>query len=213
MFLLHWYRLARANDPKPRLFLNDYPPLDGGDTKNAHLQSFYDNLQYLQKNRAPLGGIGFQCHFGGNVVPPARLLSGLDRFSIFGLPIAVTEFDIDSTDPDLKTAYLRDFMTAMFSHPSIDSIIMWGFWEGQHWKPEAALYRRDWSVRPHGQVFLDLIQREWHTTAKGITGKDGTVKLRGFLGNYAVSITSVGPKKEESVVLKPSGTSHTITLG
>jgi GH35 family endo-1,4-beta-xylanase len=192
--MIHWFKLARAADPKPTLFLNDYPPLDGGATTNAHLNAFYDNIDYLKKNGAPIGGIGFQGHFGGGAIPPARVLSGLDRFAKFGLPIAITEFDINSNDMDYQTAYTRDFLTAAFSHPAVDSIIMWGFWEGRHWLPDAALLTRDWKLKPNGQAWLDLVKKDWWTNADGTADAKGEYKTRGFYGDYEVTVTGPGGK-------------------
>ena len=211
--LIEWFKLARATDPKPILFLNDYPPLDGAATGNAHLNHFEKTLRFLVDGGAPLGGIGFQCHFGGSVIPPTRLLSGLDRFARFGLPIEATELDINTTDEQLQAAYLRDFMTALFSHPSVNGIIMWGFWEGRHWKPEAALYRKDWSLKPVGQAWLDLVKKEWWTNASGGTDARGGFRTRGFLGQYEVTVTRGGRTKTVPVTLTKTGAVVTVPLG
>jgi GH35 family endo-1,4-beta-xylanase len=115
--MIDWFRLTKATDSKPRLFLNDYPPLDGAAINNAHLDHFYNTIAYLKQNGAPIEGIGFQGHFGAGVIPPTRVLSALDRFAAFGLPIAITEFDINTTDEALQADYTRDFYIACFSHP------------------------------------------------------------------------------------------------
>jgi endo-1,4-beta-xylanase len=188
--MIGWFKLAKKNDPKARLFLNDYPPLDGGDTANKHLNDFYETITYLKEKGAPIEGIGFQCHFGGNVIAPTRLLSGLDRFAKLKLPIAVTEFDVNTTDEEFQAAYTRDFTIALFSHPAVDSILMWGFWEGRHWLPDAALYRRDWTLKPNGAAFRDLVLNRWRTKADGKTDGKGTYALRGFLGDYEAKVTT-----------------------
>lgn len=211
--LIEWFRLARATDAAPRLFLNDYPPLDGADTGNAHLEHFYATIKYLKDNGAPIQGIGFQGHFGGGVIPPTRLLSGLDRFSAFGLPIAITEFDINTTDENLQAAYMRDFMTAVFSHPSVNGIIMWGFWEGRHWLPDAALWNRDWSIRPHGQVWMDLVHKAWWTNADGKTDRRGEFKTRGFLGDYEITArTADGKTATRKAPLRQEGAQVVVTV-
>jgi hypothetical protein len=50
--------------------------------------------------------------------PFARLLEVLDRFSAFGLPIQITEFDVTIRDEEVQAQYLRDFCTGVFSHPA-----------------------------------------------------------------------------------------------
>ena len=186
--LIRWFQLARQADKKPRLFLNDYPPLDGGEKNNPHLENFARDIEFLKKGGAPIGGIGFQCHFGGGVIPPARVISGLDRFGKYGLPIAITEMDINSTDETLQAEYLRDFHIAAFSHPVVDSILQWGFWEGRHWLPAAALWRRDWTLKPSGKAWRELVHGAWKTDVEVKTGRDGTASVRGFLGDYAVIV-------------------------
>jgi endo-1,4-beta-xylanase len=57
---------------------------------------------------------------------------------------------------------------------------MWGFWEGRHWKPRAALWRRDWSVKPNCQAWLDLVHDCWWTKADGRTDAAGSYQTRGF---------------------------------
>ena len=186
--LIHWFRLARRADPKPRLFLNDYPALDGAAKTDPHLNHFAREIEFLKAGGAPLGGIGFQCHFGGNVIPPARILSGLDRFARYGLPIAITELDVNTTDERLQADYLRDFHIAAFSHPAVDSIVQWGFWAGRHWLPDAALWAQNWTLRPVGAAWRELVHETWKTDAALVTGKDGAASVRGFLGDYEVTV-------------------------
>lgn len=211
--MIDWFRLARATDSAPQLFLNDYPPLDGEAVgSNPHLDNFAKNIEFLKNNGAPISGIGFQCHFGGSPIPPARLLSGLDVFSRFGLPITATEFDINTTDEALQADYLRDFMTALFSHPSVDGIMMWGFWEGRHWLPDAALWRKDWTLKPSGQAWLDLVTKTWWTSADGRTDQIGAFAARGFLGDYEITVTAGGRTKIMPATLAAGGTTVRVAL-
>lgn len=188
-----WFRLAKKGDPTARLTLNDYPALDGaGLQSDPHLKYHYDLVERLVKAKAPVEAIGFQGHFGSSVVPPERVLSGLDAFAKFNLPILITEFDMDSVDPDLQARYMRDFLTACFSHPSVACITQWGFWAGSHWFPNAALWANDWTLRPHGKVYLDLVYGEWMTKREGKTDANGRLAGRAFFGDYEATITANG---------------------
>jgi GH35 family endo-1,4-beta-xylanase len=210
--MVSWFKLAKATDPKPVLYLNDYPPLDGADTTNPHLTDFYNTIGYLKEKGAPIEGIGFQCHFGGNVIPPARLLTGLDRFGKFGLPIMITEFDVNTQDEELQAAYMRDFLTACFSHSACKGVIMWGFWEGRHWLPDAALYRRDWSIKPNGQMWLDMVKKKWWTNADGKTDGNGKFSTRGFAGEYEVTVTHGNSTAKMTFPLSTAGSTVTIKI-
>jgi len=184
-----WYKLAHQVDPAPRLYLNeehvpDSPPRD------RRYDALYNQLLTLQKQGAPIGGIGMESHFQDTLTAPTDLLAVYDRFAKLGLPIRITELDIDSNDEQLQADYFRDFLIASFSHPQINGILLWGFWEGQHWRPDAALFRKDWSIKPNGQVWKDLVLRKWWTSADGATGADGRYSVRGFLGDYEVLVTA-----------------------
>lgn len=189
-----WFRLTHEIDPKPSLVLNDYPPLDGDAVGNPHLDNFYKNLSDVKASGAPLQAIGFQCHIGGDFIPPRRLLSGLERFSKLGLPIVITEFDLDTQDEPAQARYFRDFMIATFSHPSVHGITMWGFWETRHWLPNAALFRKDWSIKPVGKAYFDLVKGDWWTKAKGQSDSQGSYTTRGFLGDYRITVTGKNGK-------------------
>ncbi len=184
-----WFRAARAGAPKPVLFYNDYI-MFSGEGPGSPSQHFYDTIRFLVDQGAPIGGIGEQGHFGGSPPPPMKVLATFDRFAAFGLPIQISEFDIDTSDEELQVAYTRDFLTAAFSHPSVTGVMSWGFWAGSHWKPRAAFWAKDWTLRPNGKVFLDLIQREWWTNANLKTDANGRAVVRGFCGEYEITVSS-----------------------
>ena len=188
--MIRWFQLARQGDPGVRLFYNDYI-MFAGEGPGSPSRYFHDTIRFLQEGGAPIGGIGEQGHFGGNPPSPESILRTFDRFAAFGLPIQISEFDIDTSDAELQVAFTRDFLTACFSHPALNGVMCWGFWEGRHWKPRAALWAKDWTLRPHGKVWLDLVRRAWWTDVEARTGADGRCTLRGFCGDYEVVAGSV----------------------
>jgi GH35 family endo-1,4-beta-xylanase len=207
-----WFKTAREGDPDVRLFLNDYSILSNGGTDAAHQAHYEKTIRSLLESGAPLDGIGMQGHFGRRLTAPERMLDILDRFGKFGKPIKATEFDVDATDEPLQADFTRDFMTALFSHPSVNGIVMWGFWEGRHWKPNAALFRRDWSIKPNGRVWMDLVFKQWWTEVEGRTDAQGNYRTRGFLGDYEIEAARDGKAVRENVALDGDGTTATVTL-
>jgi endo-1,4-beta-xylanase len=184
--LERWLRLARVVDPGVRLFINEYDIETGGGRNVRKQDQFFQLLKATLEAGAPLNGIGIQGHFGSDVTHPQKVYDILDRFAALGLPLQITEFDINTLDEQLQADYLRDYLTIVFSHPAIDAFLQWGFWEGRHWLPAAALYRRDWSEKPHGKAYRDLVFTQWWTNAEGTTAADGTFTVRGFLGDYEI---------------------------
>lgn len=191
--MVDWFREAHRADPPVKLFLNDYAGLAAGGMNTRHKDHFEKTVRFLKERGAPIHGIGLQCHFGWSVTPPELALKELDRWGTLGLEVHLTEFDIDTTDEQLQADYTRDLLTLAFSHPSVTAIMTWGFWEGRHWRPDAALWRKDWSLKPNGQVWLDLTTRRWWTREQGVTDAKGGFKLRGFPGDYNIRTGSGAP--------------------
>ena len=144
---------------------------------------------------APIDGIGLQSHFDSNLTPPSRVLELIDQFAAFGKDLQVTEFDVSVADEQVQADYTRDFLTICFSHPAMKGFMIWGFWEGAHWKPSAAMIRRNWSTKPNYDAWNDLIYRQWWTDTRGVTAADGVFRTRAFLGDYDIEVTIDGVTK------------------
>lgn len=209
--MLDWYAAARKGAPATKLFLNDYTMFHGEGPGSAS-ERFYDNVKYLIDNGAPINAIGEQGHIGGTPPPIPKVLERLDYFSKLGLPIQISEFDINSNDDDFKARYLADFMTAIFSNPSTIGFVQWGFWEGQHWFPVAALWDKNWKPRANGKAFTELVSKQWNTRAEGKTRKDGKYSLRGFNGDYEVRVKYDGKEATHKVVLTSKGATLRIKM-
>ncbi len=210
--MVDWFQQARAIDPDAVLFLNDYAGLAAGGMNTRHKDHFEKTARFLKEQGAPIGGIGLQCHFGWSVTPPELALQELDRWGALGLEIQLTEFDIDTSDESLQADYTRDLLTLAFSHPSVTAIMAWGFWEGRHWRPDAAMWRKDWTLKPNGKAWLDLTTREWWTRPSGVTGQNGDFATRGFYGNYEISIISNGTKIRKTVDFTKLSRQATVAL-
>ena len=130
----------------------------------------------------------------------------LDRYAAYGKDLMITEFDINSRDLDLQADYTRDFMTICFSHPAVCGFDLWGFWERAHWRPDAALIDKDWKLKPNGEVFQELVRGQWWTEENGVTGQDGRYTVRGFLGDYFVTVRRGTKRQRYSVKLPREGT-------
>jgi GH35 family endo-1,4-beta-xylanase len=199
----NWFKVARQADSSARLYLNE-TNVPNSPPRDPRYDALYNRVQTLQHQGIPIGGIGMQAHFGDNLIAPVDLLAIYDRFATLELPIRITELDIDVADEQLQADYFRDFLTASFSHPQINGIVLWGFWAAQHWRPDAALYRKDWSLKPNGQVWKDLVLGKWWTNAEGVSADDGTFSMRGFLGDYEAIVT-VGQRTRTVEFSLPKG--------
>lgn len=208
--MVDWFKAGRQASPNAKLYINDYAILSGGGMDLGHQDHYAETIQFLIDRGAPLDGIGLQGHFGDDVTPPDKVYEILDRFAAFGRDLQITEFDINSRDRALQADYMRDFMTVAFSHPAVCGFSLWGFWEQAHWRPDAALIDKDWRLKPNGEAFEKLVRGEWWTNAESTTGEDGTVSIRGFQGDYSITVQYGAEQREYSVKLPPEGTTLAI---
>jgi GH35 family endo-1,4-beta-xylanase len=211
------FKIAREVDPSVRLAYNDYnianesqdPPRMLAQRKRVAAL-----IALLKEKGAPVDIYGDQAHFGLPLTPPARMVEIWKEAAKLGLSIEITEFDAGIPDDKLHGEYVRDALIAAFSVPQVESFIMWGFWEGAHWRAGegGAMFRRDWSKRPAQEAYEKLVLNEWMTNAQFQTGIDGAITTRGFLGDYDVTITTNGKSKTVKMKLPKDGARLQIAL-
>lgn len=205
--MVDWFAEARLNHPTARLFINDYGILSGGGLNVAKQDAYENTIRYLLDNGAPVEGIGFQGHFDGSPSGIPKVWSVMQRYAqaFPDLAFRVTEFDVDSDDEQLQADYLRDFLTIVFSEPQAIGFQLWGFWEGAHWRPRAAIIRQDWTEKDSAAAYRDLVFNQWWTDEQRTTRADGRVSGRGFLGDYTVEVTVGGQTVSQPLTLASGG--------
>ena len=195
---------ARRLAPDARHSINEGKVLPNGYKREPYKRV----IRFLNDHGQAPDTVGFMAHFElTSLTPPVELLSVYDDFGKIAPRLQLSEFDVETGDDEqLQADYYRDVLIATFSHPNFVSIVQWGFWENAHWKPAAALWRRDWSLKPSGQVFVDLVKRQWSTDETATTDAEGHCQVRGFLGDYHINVDHQGRKAATQAVLKPGGT-------
>lgn len=203
-----WFAAARAVDPDAKLFINEFDVVtaDNESKRAAYLRQ----VKRLVGRGAEIDGIGFQSHFGPDglidIQPggddPQTLWDVLDEYHReTGLEIAITEYDLDTTDEQLKADYLREFLTAAFAHPAVNEFTMWGFWESSHWRPDAAMIKADGSETLMSQAWRDLVLDAWWSEQTGATDENGFINGRFFKGDYLVEVEVDGQTHQFDLTL------------
>lgn len=204
-----WFHTADlCTSPDVPLYLNDFQIISGGGRNVVKQDFLYNLLEGLIVRNVPIDGFGIQGHFSSALTSPDRIYEVLDRFAQLDLDLRITEFDMDINDRQLQQDYLRDFYTIVFSHPAVVGIQQWGYWAGDHWRPNAAMFNVDWSPRPHARTYFDLVWREWTTQASGRTDSAGSFVLRGFHGTYEVAVDVPSRRTFLETILLSKGGSH-----
>ncbi|MEY3897288.1 MAG: xylanase-like protein, partial [Verrucomicrobiota bacterium] len=118
----------------------------------------------------------------------------------------------DTPDEQLQADFTRDFLTAAFSHPAINGIVHWEFWDRQEERKDVSLWRADGTPRAAGLAWIDMVSKTWWTNADGETSADGTYSTRGFYGDYEVTVSTGSRNQTVKLKLQPGGATQTISL-
>ncbi|WP_265445301.1 endo-1,4-beta-xylanase [Acetivibrio straminisolvens] len=182
----YMFKRTRELDPDAKLFVNDFNIIT-----YAEGDAYISQIEWLLENGAEIDGIGVQGHFDEEV-DPLVVKARLDNLATLGIPIWVTEYDSTTPDVNKRAENLENLYRIAFSHPSVDGIIMWGFWAGVHWRgQDAAIVDQDWTVNEAGKRYQALL-KEWTTITSGTTNSAGAFDFRGFHGTYEVTVNVPG---------------------
>src|SRR4029079_17898354 len=136
------FQMARAHFPKAKLLVNEF--------NTVILGQFTDNYLVLIKllqDRKLLDGIGEQAHFLERA-DPVEVKKNLDKLGATGLPIYISEFDLNFADDARQANVMRDLFKVFWDHPSVAGITHWGFRQGATWEANSWLVHSDGTPRP-----------------------------------------------------------------
>lgn len=221
------FQAARRLDPNAGLFVNEYGVL----CNDGKMKRYIQLIKRLRKGGAPVTGIGIQEHAserfvtateedkddrperkGGGALLPREVWRRLDEFGKLGLPIHLTEISSRTKDAQRRADTLEALFRVGYAHPRVEAILLWGFWERRHWLGKnAALVAGDFSLLPAGERIVNLLTKEWRTTARRKTSAAGQAEFRGYYGTYELTAPGAdGQRLQTTVTLGPKGREATV---
>lgn len=134
-WLLEGFRLARQYFPNSKLILNEYSVINSSNETQKYLK-----LINLLKEENLIDGIGEQAHaFTTKNTSATVLRNNLNALAATGLPIYLTEVDIDGpTDREQLKEMMRVF-PIFWNHTGVAGVTFWGFRHGL-WRTEQGAY-------------------------------------------------------------------------
>lgn len=136
------FEKAREYLPNAKLLINEYGIEWGGSDLNKYI-----TIINILKQRGLIDGIGVQGH-GLENISPNTLKSSLDRLAQTGLPIYISEYDVDIADDNQQLNVYKTQFPIFWEHPSVLGVTLWGYVQGQTWRPDSYLLRSDGTERP-----------------------------------------------------------------
>lgn len=136
------FELGREYFPNAKLILNEFNVMvDDGLTTN------YLTIINLLQERNLIDGIGEQAHFYERTNPEV-IAANLDRLAATGLPIYISEFDLNLANDADHANVMSKLFPVFWDHPSVAGVTHWGHLEGSIWRGNAYLIRADGTTRP-----------------------------------------------------------------
>lgn len=134
-WVIEAFRLARARFPRAKLVINDYSI-----TKSIADTRRYREIIDLLRQDNLVDGIGLQTHaFETEVaVPMSMHRTNLDTLAATGLPIYITEFDLDGPSDARQLADFKRVFPVFWEHPGVHGVTLWGFRPGMWRTPQHA---------------------------------------------------------------------------
>ena len=139
-WIIKSFQLARKYCPNATLILNDYNVLSW-DT---------DKFITLAKPVIAAGvvdALGEQAH-GLADRPLSELQSKLSQIAALGLPIYITEYDIEKTNDQDQLRVMQQQFPLFYEHPSVKGITLWGYVVGKTWRDGTGLIQDNGTPRP-----------------------------------------------------------------
>ncbi|MCO5586563.1 hypothetical protein L7F22_040504 [Adiantum nelumboides] len=178
---------VQALDPSGQLFLNEYNTIEDCHDPTASPDAFLAKLRQLAAAGVSNLAIGLESHFTTPNIPYIR--STLDKLATLGLPIWLTELDINvqalNNNITKAAIYLEDILQEAFSHPAVNGIVMWTAWEPKGCY-RMCLTDNNMANLATGDV-VDALLQEWEQV-EILTHTGGASKWRGPIGAHNVSI-------------------------
>jgi endo-1,4-beta-xylanase len=142
------FQLARQYFPHAQLLINDYSITNDGNATTTYL-----TIIQLLKDRGLIDGIGDQAHAFSTTeaAPMPNHRNNLNRLAATGLPIYVTEFDLDGVSAgvlnhEVQLANYQRVFPVFWEHPAVKGVTIWGYVRNNHWRNAQG----DWLLYENG---------------------------------------------------------------
>jgi hypothetical protein len=159
-------------------------------TANRQRERCIELMKYCQDMGVKIDSIGTQAHVG-EPYSIEEYADSLSHLSTAGLPLQVTEFWVRPKEWPSQEAlaeYLTNMLTLSFGSPAVQHLTYWGgpnaLFEDKTAQPSTIL-----------KVYNQLVGGLWHSKGTATIGADGTAKINGYKGQYAIQLVAQEAQK------------------
>ncbi len=212
-WVIESFRLARQFFPHAALGINEFSVTNN----TTDMQRYIGIIQLLQAEGL-IDTAGVQGHAFSTRVPAATTIANLDLLAATGLPIYVTELDIDGPTDEIQLADYQRIFPAFWEHPAVRGITLWGYRPG-HWRTAQGAYiaHQNGAERPALLWLLDYVPgttlRPWITLQPTpLTLTVGDTGSFTCAGNGSMPLAYQWRRNGEPLSANPTSTMPTLVL-
>jgi endo-1,4-beta-xylanase len=176
-WILNAFRLARQYFPNTKLMINDVAI-----TGMTAATDEYLKIINILKRENLIDVVGLQAHafefipnnpnvpsIPGHPYEPVTDMAvhkaNLDRLAATGVPIQITELDLDGLTTDgvpgdeVQLAYYRRVVPTFWEHPGVKGVTLWGWKQPSHWRnaQNAPIVLSTGALKPAGHWLLNYV--------------------------------------------------------
>jgi endo-1,4-beta-xylanase len=141
-WVVNAFKLARKYLPNTKLLINDYGILNSNSNTDAYI-----GVINILKDSSLIDGIGCQAH-GFENTSAATIKANLDKLAATGLPIYISEFDLNIADDNTQKTKYQEIFPVFWQHPDVKGVTLWGYIQGLTWVTSSYLVHTDGTARP-----------------------------------------------------------------
>ncbi len=202
------FNMARQIMPNIKLYVTETATGVDDPTMDA-TKWFVAYLKYLKEIGCEYDAVGLQGHSGGAAYPQ-YVVQTLDMVGQYTDEISILEYDMSTSKPAERGPFTRDVLIASFSHPKMESFVLWQPVGGGN-PDNGILFDLDGTKRPAYYEWKKLITEDWMTHEELKTDKDGKASFRGFRGRYDITVTANGKSEKITVNLTDNEDTNVVT--
>jgi len=190
-WIIKSFRMARKYFPNSKLIINEYSVINS----STETQKYIKIIKLLQAENL-IDGIGEQAHaFTTAGTSATTLKANLDALGATGLPIYLTEVDIDGATDLIQLTEMKRVFPVFWKHPAVKGITFWGFRVGL-WRNDqkAYLINSNGTERPALKWMRAFVNDSLvNTKSITVSASDGntTISTKGAFLNMVASVLPI----------------------
>lgn len=193
-WIIKSFQLARQYCPNAILILNDYNVLS------------WDTDKFITLARPVIAAgvvdaLGAQSH-GLADRPLSETTSKLNQIAALGLPIYISEYDIEKTNDQEQLQVMQQQFPLFYNHASVKGITLWGYVVGKTWRDGTGLIQENGTHRPAMTWLMNYLSTV--TPASSVASSSRSSQSSAIISS---SSSSLVPPATSSSSSRPSSSS------